>query len=57
MNPFEFYFNDKENVRYPISDVRVNNPLDRLTIDTTKNTDVKVAKMTYIGTQNRYMFR
>ena len=49
MNPFEFYFNDKENVRYPISDVRVNNPLDRLIIDTTKNTDVKVAKMTYIG--------
>lgn len=49
LNPFEFYFNDKENVRYPISDVRVNNPLNRLTIETDKNADVKVAKMTYIG--------
>lgn len=49
INPYEFYFDQNKNVRYPISDVRTNNQSNRLIIDTDKNTDIKIAKMTYIG--------
>ena len=48
-NPFEFYFNEDTHVRYPISNVTMNDPHSRFVIDTTNNPDVQVAKMTYIG--------
>ena len=49
MSPYEFYFNPKEFIRYPISDIRANNQKDRLIINKRKNPNVSVAKMTYIG--------
>ena len=48
-NPFEFYFNDVTNTRYPISNIKMNDPTSRLVIDSEDNPDVKIAKMTYIG--------
>ena len=48
-NPFEFYFNEDTHVRYPISNVTMNDPHSRFVVDVTNNPDVQVAKMTYIG--------
>ena len=46
-NPYEFYYNNKLNIRYPISDTR-SHPNDRLVINQTINTDVNVIKTTHI---------
>lgn len=48
-NPFEFYFNDVTNTRYPISNIKMNDPTSRLVIPSEDNPNVKIAKMTYIG--------
>lgn len=48
-NPFEFYFNEDTHVRYPISNVTMNDPHSRFVVDVANNPDVQVAKMTYIG--------
>lgn len=48
-NPYEFYFNKEEDIRYPISDVRLSEHKERLVIDQTRNPDVKVEKTTYIS--------
>ena len=48
-NPFEYYYNDKANVRLPISDTRCNAYSRRLYVDTASNTDIKLIKAPYIG--------
>lgn len=48
-NPFEYYFNKEEDLRYPIGDVRKNDHTERLVIDQTLNPDVKLVKSTYIS--------
>lgn len=48
-NPFEYYYDTKNLIRYPISDTRTNSHKHRLVIDTTTNTDVTVIKTPYIG--------
>lgn len=48
-NPYEYYYDTKQNVRYPISHIHTNDVSKRLTIDTDTNTNVKVIKSTYIG--------
>lgn len=48
-NPFEYYYDTKNQTRLPISDVKRNAYDRRLVIDTTANPDVKVVKTPYIG--------
>lgn len=48
-NPFEYYFDTKEDIRYPLSDVRRNQHKERLVIDKELNPNVKTIKSTYIG--------
>ena len=48
-NPFEYYFDTKNEVRLPISDVRRNNESERLIINKDLNPDVKLIKSSYIG--------
>jgi hypothetical protein len=48
-NPFEYYFDSVNDIRYPLSNTRKNNYKERLVIDTTLNPDVKLIKSTYIG--------
>lgn len=47
-NPYEYYYDTKKNVRYPIADIRANDIQKRLVIPH-ENTDVKMVKSTYIG--------
>lgn len=44
-----FFYNDKIHLRYPLSDIQKRNPNKRLIVDTTKNENIKVGHMTYIG--------
>ena len=46
-NPYEYYFNQTEQIRYPISDVRTNTHDRRLVIPTSN--DIKLIKTNYIG--------
>lgn len=48
-NPYEYYFNSVKDIRYPISEVRRNQHLERMVIDQTLNPDVKLIKSTYIS--------
>lgn len=48
-NPFEYYFNSMRDIRYPISEVRRNQHLERMIIDSTLNPDVKLIKSTYLS--------
>lgn len=48
-NPYEYYYDTKHEVRYPISNVRLNKNNERLTIDQTDNPNVDIVKSTYIG--------
>lgn len=48
-NPFEYYFDTKNEVHLPISDVRRNEESERLVIDKTLNPDIKLIKSSYIG--------
>ena len=48
-NPFEYYYDTKNYLRYPISNTRTNTHDQRLVIDTTVNSDVKIVKSPYIG--------
>lgn len=48
-NPFEYYYDTKNHVRYPISKIQSNDYEKRLTIDTDINTDIKIIKANYIG--------
>ena len=48
-NPFEYYYDSKNQTRLPISDVKRNAHDRRLVIDQTQNEDIKVVKTTYIS--------
>ena len=48
-NPYEYYYDTTNEVRYPISNVRSNDNTTRLTIDQTLNPNVNIVKSTYIG--------
>lgn len=48
-NPYEYYYDEINHCRYPISNTKQSNPNERLVIDTTENTNVKIAKAQYIG--------
>lgn len=48
-NPFEYYYDAKKEHRLPISNVRLNNPEERLVIDNTLNPDINLIKSSYIG--------
>lgn len=48
-NPFEYYYDQKHRVRFPISNVRINESDQRLVIDQTLNDDVQIIKAPYIG--------
>ena len=47
--PFTYYYDTKHHVRYPISDVRRNDPDKRLVIDTTVSTDVSTIRSNHIS--------
>lgn len=46
-NPYEYYYDKRHNIRYPISDIRTNNINKRLVIS--GNDDVSIIKANYIG--------
>ena len=48
-NPYLFYYNETEKLRYPIADVRKNSHKERLVIDKTLNPSVNTVKNTYIS--------
>lgn len=48
-NPFEYYFDETNHIKYPISDIHQNNYNSRLVIDQELNPDVKLIKSTYIS--------
>lgn len=48
-NPYEYYYDSKNDTKLPISDVRIDDPNTRLVVDTYLNPDVKIIKSTYIG--------
>lgn len=48
-NKFEYYYNAKNDVRYPISNIKINNNKQRLTIDTSLNSNIKLIKSTFIS--------
>ena len=48
LSPYMYYYDKKYNVRYPISNIRYNAINERLTIDTSINTDVSKIKSNYI---------
>lgn len=48
-NPYEYYYDTKNNTKLPLSDTRRNNHEERLVVDTSVNTDIKLIKSTYIG--------
>lgn len=48
-NPFEYYFDTKNKIRLPLSDIRRNSHTNRLVINTSINPDVKLIKSNYIG--------
>lgn len=48
-NPYEYYYDQTNLTRLPISDVRVNTNSQRLVIDKTKNPNVSIIKAPYIG--------
>ena len=47
--PFEYYYDSQNNVKLPMSNVRNNAHDERLVVDTSVDTDVKLIKSTYIG--------
>ena len=48
-NPFEYYYDSKNDTKLPLSNTRNNNPNERLVVDTSTDTDIKLIKSTYIG--------
>lgn len=48
-NPFEYYYDSKNNIRLPISDTRINSSNKRLVIDKDTNENIELIKSTYIG--------
>lgn len=48
-NPYEFYYNTKKDIRYPIGEVRKNSYSERFVIDKTLNPDVDTVKNTYLS--------
>ena len=48
-HPYEYYFDQKHEIRYPISNTRENALDKRLTIDTTLNPNISLIKSPYIG--------
>lgn len=48
-NPFEYYYDNKNLVRLPISDVRLNSHDQRMVIDKSANPNVQTVKAPYIG--------
>ena len=48
-NPYEYYYDTKNKLRLPISDVRINSHKQRLVINKDINTNIKLIKSTYIG--------
>ena len=48
-NPYEYYYDYTNLIRYPISDTRINSIKQRFVIDQTQNPSVNVVKAPYIG--------
>ena len=48
-NPYEYYFDTKNETRLPVSNTRTNSFNERLVVDTDTNPDIKLIKSTYIG--------
>lgn len=48
-NPFEYYYDTRNDVRLPISDTRINSTDKRLVVDVDNNPNIKLIKSTYIG--------
>ena len=48
-DPYQYYFDSKHHVRYPISDTRHSDPTTRLTINTALNNNIELIKSPYIG--------
>lgn len=48
-NPFEYYYDNKNLLRLPISDTRINSHNKRLVIDKNSNPNINVVKSPYIG--------
>ena len=49
LNPFEYYKDIEHDLRFPISDTRLNDNTRRLTIDTSLNKNVSLIKSTYVS--------
>lgn len=49
LNPFEYYYDTINKTRLPISNTKHNTYKERMVIDTTLNSDIKVIKSTYIS--------
>ena len=48
-NPFEYYYDNKNFIKLPVSNVRLNSHNQRMTIDTSLNPNIQAIKSPYIG--------
>lgn len=48
-DPYQYYFNSDQHVRYPLSDTRHSDPTTRLAINTNINPNIELVKAPYIG--------